>query len=130
MIRLFINAASATAGGGLTYIRNVVTELTTRPDVRTTLLVPPILRRQLPQVENVEILVDEIASGGVGRFWWEQSELPDLIRASRAEVLISTGNFAIRKSPVPQLLLSRNSLYTSDVFFSDLRRRGEYRMWL
>ena len=56
--------------------------------------------------------------------------LPRLIRQSRAEVLISAGNFALRKSPVPQILLSRNALYTSADFFRDLRARRDYRLWL
>jgi glycosyltransferase involved in cell wall biosynthesis len=44
--------------------------------------------------------------------------------------VLSAGNFAIRKSPVPQILLSRNSLYTSADFYRDLRSRREYRAWL
>jgi glycosyltransferase involved in cell wall biosynthesis len=44
--------------------------------------------------------------------------------------LISAGNFALRKSPVPQILLSRNSLYTSPDFYRDLRSRREYKLWL
>jgi glycosyltransferase involved in cell wall biosynthesis len=42
--------------------------------------------------------------------------------------LLSAGNFALWNSPVPQILLSRNSLYTSPDFASDLRARGEYRL--
>jgi glycosyltransferase involved in cell wall biosynthesis len=44
--------------------------------------------------------------------------------------LISAGNFALRRSPVPQILLSGNSLYTSTDFDRDLRARKAYRMWL
>jgi glycosyltransferase involved in cell wall biosynthesis len=43
---------------------------------------------------------------------------------------MSAGNFALRQSPVPQILLSRNSLYTSAAFTADLLRRRAYRMWL
>jgi glycosyltransferase involved in cell wall biosynthesis len=56
--------------------------------------------------------------------------LPELIRQSGANVLLSAGNFALRKSPVPQILLSRNSLYLSEDFYRDLRSRHEYRMWI
>jgi glycosyltransferase involved in cell wall biosynthesis len=45
-------------------------------------------------------------------------------------MLLSTGNFALRKSPVPQILLSRNSIYTSADYYRDLRTRHEYRAWL
>jgi glycosyltransferase involved in cell wall biosynthesis len=43
-------------------------------------------------------------------------------------VLLSAGNFALWNSPVPQILLSRNSLYTSADFRCDLRARGNYSM--
>jgi glycosyltransferase involved in cell wall biosynthesis len=43
---------------------------------------------------------------------------------------LSTGNFALYLSPVPQILLSRNALYTSADFQRDLRDRGDYRLWL
>jgi glycosyltransferase involved in cell wall biosynthesis len=45
-------------------------------------------------------------------------------------VLISTGNVALWRSPVPQILLSRNSLYTSADFVRDLRARGDYAIWI
>ena len=44
-------------------------------------------------------------------------------------MLISAGNFALWNSPVPQILLSRNSLYTSDDFLRDIRARGDYALW-
>jgi glycosyltransferase involved in cell wall biosynthesis len=56
--------------------------------------------------------------------------LPAVISKSGADVLLSAGNFALRKPLVPQILLSRNSLYTSTDFFRDLRRRREYSFWL
>ena len=56
--------------------------------------------------------------------------MPAVILKSGADVLLSAGNFALRKSPVPQILLSRNSLYTSKDFFRDLRQRREYGFWL
>jgi len=44
--------------------------------------------------------------------------------------LLSIGNFALRNCPVPQLLLSRNALYTSADFYRDLQRRKEFRLLL
>ena len=49
-----------------------------------------------------------------------------MIQESGADVLISAGNFALWRSPVPQILLSGNSLYTSLDFRRDLRARGAY----
>jgi hypothetical protein len=44
---LLINAFAASAGGGLTYIRNAVPLLGTNRDVRATVLLSPALRRSL-----------------------------------------------------------------------------------
>jgi glycosyltransferase involved in cell wall biosynthesis len=60
----------------------------------------------------------------------EQGALPNLITKSAADVLLSAGNFALRRSPVPQILLSRNALYTSTDFLNDLRSRRDYGLWL
>ncbi len=45
-------------------------------------------------------------------------------------MLISAGNFALWNCPVPQILLSRNSLYTSADFLRDVRARGDYAIWM
>jgi glycosyltransferase involved in cell wall biosynthesis len=37
---------------------------------------------------------------------------------------------ALFRSPVPQILLSGNALYTSKDFFRDLMQRGDYGLWL
>jgi glycosyltransferase involved in cell wall biosynthesis len=128
MIRIFLNGLAASAGAGLTYLYNVVPHLSALPDVRTTLAVQPNLRQNFEQFSNVDVLCPPGVSHARGRFIFEQWKLPDVIRRSSADVLISAGNFALRKSPVPQILLSGNSLYTSGDFYSDLRSRREYSM--
>jgi glycosyltransferase involved in cell wall biosynthesis len=130
MIHLFINALSASAGGGLTYVRNVLPRLACRDDVRTTLLTGEGLRSEIAETGHVKVLREECASGSARRFWYEQRRLPDLIRRSDADVLLSTGNFALFRSPVPQILLSRNALYISADFQRDMRDRGDYRLWI
>jgi len=128
MMHLFINSLAASAGGGLTYIRNVLPHLDAKPDVRVTVALSSVLRDEFRGFRNIDFL--EPQGLPVRRFWYEQSELPELIRGCRADVLLSTGNIALRKSPVPQVLLSRNSIYTSEDFYRDLRSRHEYRMWV
>ncbi len=129
MIRLFINALSASAGGGLTYLRNVIPHLSRRLDAETTVVLSPVLRREFAELPNISFVEAIENSGTLRRFMREQIALPKLIRRSGAHVLISTGNFALWNSPVPQILLSRNSLYTSSDFLHDLRARGAYAMW-
>jgi glycosyltransferase involved in cell wall biosynthesis len=130
MIHLFINALSASAGGGLTYVRNVLPRLACRDGVRTTLLVGEALRSEIAGSTQVEVLREAYPDASGRRFWYEQCYLPNLIGRSGADVLLSTGNFALFVSPVPQILLSRNALYISADFVRDMRDRGDYRLWI
>ena len=129
-MRLFLNCLAATAGGGLNYLRNVVPRLSARADVRTTVAASTSLRQELGDLPNITWAQLETNRGAASRFYQEQAKLSGLIRGSGADVLISAGNFALWKSPVPQILLSGNSLYTSADFYGDLRSRGDYRLWL
>src|ERR1035438_1469878 len=129
MIGLFINGLAASAGGGLTYLRNVIPHLARRVDAKTTVLLNPAMRGEFGELPSVSF-VDVLASSGTWqRFIREQTALPKLIGRSGAQVLISAGNFALWNSPVPQILLSRNSLYTSSDFLRDVRARGDYAIW-
>ena len=129
MIRLFINGLAASAGGGLTYLRNVIPHLARRTDAETTVLLNPAMRREFEEFGNISFIEDDAALAAGRRFIHEQKTLPKLVRCSGAQVLISAGNFALWRSPVPQILLSRNSLYTSSDFFRDVRARGDYAIW-
>jgi glycosyltransferase involved in cell wall biosynthesis len=129
-IHLFINALAASAGGGLTYVRNVLPSLAARDDVRVTLAASATLRDEISSEDPVKTVKTPLPASSVSRLWYEQCALPKVIRNSGAHVLLSTGNFAIFGSPVPQILLSRNALYTSNDFRRDLRERGDYRLWL
>jgi glycosyltransferase involved in cell wall biosynthesis len=124
-----LNGLGASAGAGLTYLYNVLPQLSARPAVRTTLVVQRDLRGAFGGFANIVLADADPPAGTARRFWFEQRELPRLVGQSGADILISAGNFAMRRSPVPQILLSGNSLYTSRDFFRDLRSRGEYRMW-
>jgi len=129
MIHVFINALSASAGGGLTYVRNILPRLAERGDVRVTMLVNDALRKDIPESSNVTLLSKSSVGWSGRRFWHEQRTLPAMMRRSGAEVLLSTGNFALFRSPVPQILLSRNALYVSADFLRDVRERRDYRLW-
>ncbi|MFI5104163.1 MAG: hypothetical protein ACHP79_04490, partial [Terriglobales bacterium] len=127
-MRLLIDALGASAGGGLTYLRNALPHLAARPAMEISLLVGEATSAELPAVDNVQILTGAQERSAFSRFLWEQVEIPKLVRKVGADVLLCAGNFAIWNSPVPQILLSRNSLYTSADFVRDLRRRGDYRL--
>jgi len=128
MMRLFINGLAASAGGGLTYLRNVIPHLARRAGVQTTVLLNASIRREFEEIPNVAFVDAPDCRGTFRRIVFEQTKLQELLRRCGAQVLVSTGNFALWSSPVPQILLSRNSLYTSADFRRDLRSRGEYFM--
>ena len=93
------------------------------------MLLSPAIRREFGELPNISFVEDLESYSAPRRFVREQTTLPNLIRRSGAQVLISAGNFALWKSPVPQILLSRNSLYTSRDFLRDVRARGDYAIW-
>jgi glycosyltransferase involved in cell wall biosynthesis len=129
-MHLFFNCLAAGAASGLTYVRNVVPHLSGQQGVQATVALSPRLRNELGNPSNISFVEVEIPAGAAGRFCWEQSLLSRTIRKNGADVLISAGNFAVFRSPVPQILLSGNSLYTSPDFYEDLRARRAYRIWL
>ena len=129
MMRLFLNGLAASAGGGLTYLRNVVPLLGRTPGIEADVLVPPELRVEFQPAPNLSFTEAPALSGAFRRMAWEQSNLPGMIRRRGAEVLVSAGNFALWNCPVPQIVLSRNSLYTSADFRRDVRARGDYFLW-
>jgi len=126
-MRLFINSLGASTGGGLTYIRNVIPQFTRMPGVELIVLLRPELRGEFRNQAQVEFV--ECEASWVRRLWYEQVQLRRIVRDFRADVLLSTGNFALKSSPVPQILLSRNSIYTCADFYRDLLARREYRGW-
>jgi glycosyltransferase involved in cell wall biosynthesis len=128
MMRLFVNGMAASAGGGITYLCNFLPHLSARDDVQTMVALAPGLTNKFPNFANIHFCEPAKSSNALARFVWEQIHLPGLIRKSESGVLLSIGNFAVRNCPVPQLLLSRNALYTSADFYRDLRRRGEFRL--
>ncbi len=104
-MRLFINSLAASAGGGLTYIRNVIPHLAASPDLRVTVALSPSLRKEFPDSGNIEFL--ELETAPAKRFWFEQSKLPDLIRRARR------GRSAIGgKLRVAEFARSANSAFT------------------
>src|SRR5258708_35842222 len=131
MIHLFLDAAADSSGSGSTSVRNVVPHLAARTDIRSTILIAPLLRQEFQDQSNISFV--EFADESVGaalRFVRSQRSVPGLVRRSGANVLVSAGNIALFRSPVPQILLSGNALYTSNVFFRDVMQRRDYGLWL
>jgi glycosyltransferase involved in cell wall biosynthesis len=131
MIHLFVDASAASSGSGPTYVRNVVPHLAARTDLRSTILISLLLGQEFQDQSNVSFVefADESVSAAA-RFVRAQRFVPELVRRSGANVLLSAGNMALFRSPVPQILLSGNALYTSKDFFRDVMQRDDYGLWL
>src|SRR5258708_9934543 len=129
-MHILFNAFAASSGSGLTYVRNVAAVLARRHDVGATFLVGPELSHELGGCSGVAFEEMREPQSVARRVLWEQTALPRMVRRLGADVLVSAGNFALRRSPVPQILLSGNSLYTSADYRRDLLQRREYRLWM
>ena len=55
MIHLFFNALAASAGAGLTYVRNVVPEISARGDARATIALTSALRREFQDLRPADL---------------------------------------------------------------------------
>lgn len=128
MPTILLNALASTAGGGITYLHNVLPRLSRMErGWRFVALVPegsPIISR-IPREGSVECQ-PVAARGALSRLWWEQTQLRRVIRERSVDVLVSLGNLALFRSPIPQVLFNRNDLYFSGDFDRDLRARGLY----
>jgi glycosyltransferase involved in cell wall biosynthesis len=129
MITVLLNALASTAGGGVTYLRNVLPRLSKCDDsYRFFVLVPAERLSDYSRFSGERLSIETVQTANklVGRLFWEQTSLRAYIKSRKIDVLISLGNFALFASPVPQILFNRNDLYFSPYFAKDLKARGLY----
>ena len=126
-MKIAINAISATAGGGRTYLLNLARALPSLAGHQYRLYVPAAAPDLASLPGNCEVR-SEARRGNVARSVWEQFSLPDELRRWGADVLICLGNFCPLRCSVPIVLLSRNALYFTPRFIDDLLERGHY-LW-
>ncbi|MBO0719696.1 MAG: glycosyltransferase family 4 protein [Blastocatellia bacterium] len=129
MVRVLLNALAATAGGGVTYLKNVLPRLSVlKNNNRFFVLVPPDRQSDYARLAGPDVSIETIHHGAglFGRFFWEQTGLRSYIKSRKIDALVSLGNFALFASPVPQILFNRNDLYFSRFFADDLKVRGLY----
>ena len=114
-MRILIHAASAKIGGAGTYIRTLARELAKNSQHDYFFIVPEAQAAAIRGLApHISVLPNNLA--GLRRLWFDQVELPRLIRRERIDVLFSTANFATFFCSCRQLLLMRNSLYFSDFY--------------
>jgi glycosyltransferase involved in cell wall biosynthesis len=127
-MRIAINAISATRGGGRTYLLNLARVLPQVGSHEYRLYAPASVAPALSGLpSSFEVTVPAGAERGYwARLLWEQIVLPASARRWGADVLICLGGFCPLWSLVPVLLLSRNPLYFTPRFLTDLIERGHY----
>ncbi len=126
MITVLFNALASTAGGGLTYLRNVLPLLGRTDESQSfVVLVPPMQLQSFATLSHERMKIETVEIDGTAkRMWWEQTSLRKVIKSEGIDVLVSLGNFALLASPIPQVLFNRNDLLFSDDFERDLKRRN------
>lgn len=124
---VLINALASTAGGGVTFLHNVLPRLADSDPLNHYLVLVPaqhLTEHRQWASERVRVESAPVNGGTLARAWWEQTQLRSLLKARRIDVLVSMGNFALLAAPVPQLLFNGNDLYFSGDFERDLTARG------
>lgn len=117
-MRILVNAAAAKMGGAGNYIRTLARELAEAGEHEFLFLVPELQAAAIRGLaRHITVLTTNIGEQPFPRrLWFDQVELPRLVRRERIDVLFSTANFAIFFSPCSQVLLMRNSLYFSSLY--------------
>lgn len=129
MSRILINALASTAGGGITYLRNVLPRLERRDKANHYfVLTPSEGMNGQTYFESGRVIIEPVMTrgGAIGRMLWEQTRLHNFIKSRQIDALVSLGNFALFGSRVPQILFNRNDLYFSPEFERDLISRKLY----
>lgn len=129
MAVVLLNALASTAGGGITYLQNVLPRLASDGGPHSFIVfVPYGSLDQYRKFESGSLRFETgPASGGAfARMIWEQRHLRNYIIEKNVDLFIALGNFALFASPVPQILFNRNDLYFSPEFSRDLRSRKLY----
>lgn len=98
---VLINALSARRGGIVTYTNTLINELRAR-EVDATIALPPVN----PDQEMDHTLVFDVKDlGAFRRFVWEQMAWRAVVKRRAPDVLFSSANFGLFRSPIPQLLM-------------------------
>lgn len=125
-MRVLINAASAHMGGSITHLQNILRWLPEEMPVgRVVVYVPEATGDTLPSRANVDVRAYPYDSTqGLRRLYFDQVEIPRLVRREDIDVLFSATGFGTLWSPVSQVLLVRNMAYFDPQFQAKYRELG------
>jgi len=139
-MRVLLNAVAAKMGGAANYIRTLAREVADQHQHEFLFLVPESQAAAIREIApHIRVIASNVAEQSfLRRLWFDQFELPRILRRERIDVLFSTANFATFFCSCRQLLLVRNSLYFSSVYRSkilphkswEIRAAEALRRWL
>lgn len=128
MANILVHALAATAGGGLTYLRNLLRQIKAdSAGHRWTILLPPNQADSNLHCDHLKLIPIATRGDGFRRVLFDQVELAKVLQRESADLLLATGNFGMLRPPIPQVLLSRNALYFSREHSQQLRNRREFK---
>lgn len=111
-MRILINAVSARAGGGVSYLINLLQSLPRLcPDDHFLAAIPDIrLPVEISTLENLTIRVIPEASGNVfKRYFWENTGLINLCQSWKADLLFCVANIIPLRNPgIPVAVMIQN----------------------
>lgn len=139
-MRVLLNAVAAKMGGAANYIRTLACELAAEDQHEFIFVVPESQAAAIREIApHIRVIACNVAGQSfLRRLWFDQVELPRILRRERIDVLFSTANFATFFCPCRQILLVRNSLYFSPLYRSkilphkswEIRAAEALRRWL
>jgi glycosyltransferase involved in cell wall biosynthesis len=121
-MRILLNAVAAKMGGAANYIRTLARELADENQHEFLFVVPESQAAAIREIApHIRVIASNVSEQSFRRrLWFDQVELPRILRRERIDVLFSTANFATFFCPCRQLLLLRNSLYFSSLYRSKI----------
>jgi glycosyltransferase involved in cell wall biosynthesis len=121
-MRILLNAVAAKMGGGANYIRTLAGELADQHQHEFLFLVPESQAAAIREIApQIRVIASDVAEQSfLRRLWFDQVDVPRILRRERIDVLFSTANFGTFFCPCRQLLLVRNSLYFSSLYRSKI----------
>ncbi len=124
--RVLVNALHAKSGGGLTYLRNMLSRLAGDPRLELHLLLS--VEQQtvfLPLDDGIAVHPVKAPTGFLGLLFWEQMKVPGFARRIGADVTFSPANYGPLFAPGSVIML-RNGLAVA----GNERRPGKLLYWL
>src|SRR3990170_6172704 len=132
-MKIAINTTSAVAGGGVTYIKNLLTYLSKiNTNHQYLVLTTPAGKEVFYfQHPNFKFLSFRIPSkNSLLRILWEQLNLPFILKKEGVDVLFSPGNICPLFSTIPNVVMIQNLAPFDDAIIDAERKFQKYRLKL